>query len=157
MDAKYLTSQEGMEEVLKLYCSDCVEDQAGRVNELCRPQFVACSFEKKTLTLSFFVQDWMRNSSGVMHGGIVSTVFDLTMGLLSRYCSGGHLTPTTNIQITYLRPIPAGSTLVIKAYCNASGKTLCSISAKAWLEGRPDKLVATGAGTFFTGGPRKTD
>ncbi len=155
MDPINLTSQEGMETHFRQFCSNWEQDQDGRINELCRPQFVDCDFEKKTLCLSYFVQDWMRNSNGVMHGGIVSTVFDLTMGLLSGYCAGGTLTPTTTMQVTYLRPIPAGETLVIKAYCNMTGKTMCAISAKSWLETKSNKLTDTASATYYTGSSRQ--
>lgn len=151
MDTRKLTTQQGMEEVFNEYCNNWVEDQVGRVNELCKPQFVSCDFESKKVRLSYYVQDWMRNSWDVMHGGIVSTVFDLTMGLLSRYCSGGELTPTTNMQVTYLRPIPALKTLIIEAECTMTGKTMCAISARSWVDGREEKLTATATGTYYTG------
>ena len=146
------TSQEGMEALFRRLCSHWPDAQAGRINELCRPQYVSCSFESRTLRLSYAVQDWMRNYADVMHGGVVCTVFDLTMGLLSGYCSRGLLTPTTNMQVTFLRPIPAGETLVAEAVCDMAGKTLCAVTAKAWLESMPEKTAATATATFYTGG-----
>jgi uncharacterized protein (TIGR00369 family) len=152
MDPIYFTSQDGMEKVFREYCTRCAADQSGRVNVMCLPQFVGCDFEARTLTLSYFVHDWMLNPTNVMHGGIVSTVFDLTMGLLAVYSSGGRMTPTTNMNVTFLRPIPAGESLVVQADCDLSGKTLCAVTAKAWLATAPDKFTATASGTYYTAG-----
>jgi uncharacterized protein (TIGR00369 family) len=123
---------------------------------MCRPEFAECSCEDKTLCLSYYVQDWMRNYADVMHGGVISTVFDLTMGLLSCYCSGSQLTPTTNITVNFLRPVPAGETLIVKASCDMAGNTFCVVSAKAWVETRPEKLTATASATFYTGSGEKS-
>jgi uncharacterized protein (TIGR00369 family) len=147
-----LNSQEGMEKIFREYCGRCASDESGRINVMCIPEFVGCDFDAKTLTLSYVVRDWMLNPTNVMHGGIVSTVFDLTMGLLSVYFSGGRMTPTTTLQVTYLRPVPAGDTFVVQACCDKSGKTMCALSAKAWLEKEPGKFTATATGTYFTGG-----
>lgn len=149
MDPKELTTQQGMETIFKRFCDNWPEDQRGRINALCQPRFVACSFEKKTLCLGYAVQDWMRNYADVMHGGIVSTVFDLTMGLLAGYCSGHMLTSTVNMQVNFLRPIPAGETLLVEARCDMSGRTLCAVSGAAWLESAPGKFSATATATFF--------
>ncbi len=150
METEQLPFQHDLETFFKYYCDICAKDQSGQVNALCKPVLVDYDAEKKTVCLSYHVQDWMRNPSGVMHGGMVSTVFDLTMGLLSCYFSG-KLTPTTDMQVTFLRPIPVGETLMIEAYCNLSGKTLCSVTARSWLASAPDKLTATGSGTYYAG------
>lgn len=156
MESNYLCTQQGMETSFRQYCSDLEQEPGMQVNKLCRPQFVQCDFESKTLCLRYTVQEWMKNPSGVMHGGIVATVFDLTMGLLARFCSGGSLSPTTNLQVAFLRPIPAGQTLIVNAECGLSGKTLCALTATAWLEGRPEKHTATASGTYFAGGGQRS-
>jgi acyl-CoA thioesterase len=152
MKPNHLDSQEGMEKIFREYCSRCASDESGRINVMCIPEFVDCDFNGKTLTLSYVVRDWMLNPTNVMHGGILSTVFDLTMGLLSVYFSDGRMTPTTTLQVTFLRPIPAGETLVVQAYCDKSGRTMCAVSGKAWLGTAPDQFTATATGTYFTAG-----
>jgi uncharacterized protein (TIGR00369 family) len=151
MDPNMLSTQEGMETVLRSFLERWPEEQVGRISERCHPRFVTCSYKEKTLRLGYFVEDWMRNYADIMHGGIVSTVFDLTMGLLSCFCSGGLLTPTVNMQVNFLRPIPSGETLLVEARCDMAGKTLCAASATAWLESNPGKLLATASATFYTG------
>lgn len=156
MDAQFLTSQGGMEKFFRETCVAWLDKQSGTINNFCYPQFEHCDYDNKTLTMSFAVQDWMRNADGVMHGGVVSTAFDIGMGFLSCYFSGGALTPTTNLNVTFLRPIPAGEKLLVEARCDMSGRTLCSLTAKAWLASRPEKLTATASATYYTGG-RKAD
>ncbi|SHI15169.1 uncharacterized domain 1-containing protein [Sporobacter termitidis DSM 10068] len=149
---EYLTSQESMENTFRGFCEKLPEERNGRINALCRPQFMDCDLENKTLRLRYEVQDWMLNVADILHGGVLATMFDLTMGLLSVYFSGGTMTPTTNMQISFLRPIPAGEALIVKAACDMSGRTLCAVRAEALPASKPDKPSATAAATFFTGG-----
>lgn len=155
MEQDLLNTQVGMESAFRDYCSNRSRAQTGRVNALCAPEFVSCCYDTKTLTLRYTVQEWMLNPANTMHGGIVSSVFDLTMGLLSCYCAGGVLTPTIQMQVTFLRPIPAGETLVVEATCDMSGKTLCAMNGRAWLQSAPEKMSATSSGTFYAGGSQK--
>ena len=115
-----------------------------------RSRYESCDFEKKTLLLSFPVEEYMRNPAGVMHGGAVAGALDITMGSLTFYMCGEYLTPTINLNVSYERPIPTGKRLFVEAACFSSGKTMAYASARAWVEGAPEKIVATGAGTYYT-------
>ena len=150
MATKTTTPQQEMEEAVdELFREYCRKDD-GRMNTMCNPQLVRCDFEKKSLTLKYDVKDWMMNPLEVMHGGVVATVFDLTMGMLARLLYG-RIMPTTQMAVTYLRPVPDGSTFLVEAVCVMQGKTICVINAESWIEAKPDKLTATSTGTYFAG------
>ena len=115
-----------------------------------QPRFESCNFKKKALTVSVLVEDFMRNTNNVMHGGAVATVMDTVMGSLTFYMCGEHLTPTINMNVSYERPIPLGSRLFVESTCFSCGKTMAYASARAWVEGAPEKTVASAAGTYYT-------
>ena len=115
-----------------------------------RSRYERCDFETKTLVLSFPVEEYMRNPAGVMHGGAVAGAVDIAMGSLTFYCSGEYLTPTINLNVSYERPIQTGKRLVVEAVCHACGRTMAYASARAWMEGAPEKIVASASGTYYT-------
>lgn len=103
-----------------------------------------------SLTLSLVPAPWMSNPMGVMHGGIVSSALDSTMGALS-FCQVGEgsRTPTVTMSVTFLRPVPLDKKIYLRAKCSSSGRTLNNLTAELWAEGAPDRLLATACGTYF--------
>jgi len=148
-----LFSQAGMEDACMRFSRriNSETDQRGpSFNVNMRSRYESCDFATKTLILSFPVEEYMRNPAGVMHGGAVAGAMDITMGSLTFYMSGETLTPTINLNVSYERPVPTGQRIFVEAVCHACGKTMAYASARAWAEGKPDKIVASAAGTYYT-------
>lgn len=148
-----LFSQAGMERSSRRF-NDRINsetDQRGpSFNVNMRSRYEGCDFEKKTLLLSFPVEEYMRNPAGVMHGGAVAGALDITMGSLTFYMCGEFLTPTINMNVAYERPIPTGKRLFVEAACLSCGKTMAYATARAWVVGVPEKIVASASGTYYT-------
>ena len=148
-----LFSQAGMEISCQKF-SDRInsetDERGPAFNVLMRSRYETCGFEEKSLVLSFSVEEYMRNPGGVMHGGAVAGAMDIAMGSLTFYMSGEYLTPTISMNVSYERPIPTGKRLFVKAVCYSCGKTMAYASATAWTEDRPDKIVASASGTYYT-------
>ena len=49
------------------------------------PVFVTCDFVKGTIDMAYHAQEWELNPENIMHGGIISTALDTSMGLLAHY------------------------------------------------------------------------
>ena len=148
-----LYSQAGMERSCRTFTQGLSNerDQRGPSYSCAiQPRFESCNFEKKTLIVSIAVEDFMRNTNGVMHGGAVATAMDTIMGSLTFYMCGEHLTPTINMNVSYERPIPLGKRLFIESTCLSCGKTMAYATARAWVEGTPEKIVASASGTYYT-------
>lgn len=93
------------------------------IQNMAAPRFVACDFEEKTLELAFEIQPWMRNPANILHGGLTAMMLDTTMGTLSRcYVRGEGITPTITMEVSYLLPIPIGSTLHVRAHASHTGR-----------------------------------
>jgi len=84
--------------------------------------------------------------SGVVHGGLVSTVLDETMvTLLNRM---GLLAMTAELTVRYVRPVPVGQPLMVTARLVRSRRRVHELAAEAVL---PDGEVAARAeGRFMS-------
>ena len=126
------------------------DERGPSFNVRMKSRYECCDFETKTLILSFPVEEYMRNPAGVMHGGAVAGAMDITMGSLTFYMSGENLTPTITMNVSYERPIPTGKRLFVEATCLSCGRTMAYASSRAWVEGAPEKIVASASGTYYT-------
>jgi len=141
-------SQAGMERAFR-DCARRVQQEPGdNFNRMLDVRFVDCNFENRTVTLAVETKPWMANPDGMTHGGVIASMLDLVMGLASCYFSG-RMTPTINLNVTYLHPVPLGACVLMRSQVTMPGFHLCSVTAGAWIDGAPDRLVATGCGTYY--------
>ena len=147
-----LHDQAGMERSFRGYFVDAAREFAGQFNTLLGTELWSCDYEKSTVTLAMDPQPWMGNPMGILHGGVTASVLDMTMGLLCRYCSGGYMTPTVNMNVSYLRSGPLDKRLYIRAELVKRGLTICYASGALWAEGGEDKPIATSTGAYFVAG-----
>ena len=76
------TEQAFMERVYRMLCEE--EGAACGLIGLMKPSFLSCSAENRSLTLDFAAEDWMLNSKQTLHGGMLASMLDNTMGLAAR-------------------------------------------------------------------------
>ena len=147
-----LFSQAGMEESCIRFIKRINDESKNGTsfNSSMQPRYEGCSFERKSLLVSFPVESYMRNPVGVMHGGALSGALDIAMGSLTFYMAGEFVTPTINLNVSFLRPVPVGKRLFVESTCLSCGKTMAYATAKAWLEGQEDKILGSAAGTYYT-------
>ena len=108
---------------------------------------IAHSFEDKSITYRFKTEEWMQNPYGSVHGGLIATMIDLALGVTTRALCG-NFTPTINLSLSYLRPVPANSGLIIKTSANRVGGTFIQITADCFVEGSDD-ICTTASAAFF--------
>lgn len=130
------------------------EGQSGII-EMMQPKFIDCNFETKEISVMFHVEKWALNPQGSMHGGLVSTAFDTTYGMLTHYLAKDCFITTVDLSTRYLKPIPLGSDLLIKAKACSVGRTLVSLTAEGYVAGK-DILAATSSSTFMLLRNKKT-
>ncbi len=106
-----------------------------RINSMLNIELVDCSCEDCTATLAFDVRDWMLNPGGLLHGGILTTFFDISMGILSFYLNGDLIAPTATLSVNFVRPVQNGERVLIKARSHHSGRTMIQTSASAFTDG----------------------
>ncbi len=93
------------------------------------------------------MRDDLKNSAGVMHGGVAATVADAAVGIaLANHFGGLRPFTTTDLKINYLRPIAHGK-IVARSHLVRIGKTLCV--GRVDLSDGHDKLAAVAIVTYM--------
>ena len=149
MKQEDLMDQAGMERAFQDYFKQVAEAEPGTFNAMLSPELIRCNFEKRELVLGVEVQDWMRNPGGMLHGGISASLLDFAMGILCRYFSGGQMTPTVTMEISYLHPAPVQGRICISARLTKCGGTIANALSSLWAEGQEDRLLATATGVYY--------
>lgn len=128
-----------------------LSDKAGMrknyIAGMIKPFLLACDCEDMSCTLGFPGQEWEKNPNGVIHGGIIATMMDTAIGITAIGLTGT-LTPTINLQISYLRPCPADGTIAVRSHITMLGGSVIHGRAEMFDTRDPGCLVATAEGAF---------
>jgi uncharacterized protein (TIGR00369 family) len=123
-------NQKQMEEVTRRSMETICRDTAS-FNAMIAPQFAECDFDGMTMTIEYPVQRWELNPAGILHGGIIAAIFDVSMAALILPYAGG-FAPTINLDIKFIRPVKEGDALVVRAHIISLGKNMAHAEAKAY-------------------------
>lgn len=148
MDEKDLLDQQGMERAFSRYFVDVKQECGTTLNAMMDARVKSCDFEDRSVILWAETKPWMANPGGITHGGITAAYLDLVMGLLCRFFSNGHMTVSIHMDVNYLRAIPIGTRLCIRAKLTKAGKSICFVEGSLWAEEDPEKLFATASGAY---------
>jgi uncharacterized protein (TIGR00369 family) len=108
-------------------------------------ELVSCDAQKREVVFKFRTVPEMGNPWGVTHGGMLAVMLDWSMGVTGRAVLDYNHTPTVDMQIQYLRPVPLDGELYIRASVRKSGKKIAFLTATAWTEDEEDPTtLATG-------------
>ena len=98
---------------------------------------------------SILAQPWMAARGHYVHGGMICTMMDQGLGYLT--CAATqHVNLTVSLQVSFLRSIPVGERVFIRAKITKAGKSFIHATGEAWLESDPQTLVATATGVFYS-------
>lgn len=143
-----MDQQKRMEEYLDKTMHENNVRQEKTVNGMMKSIKVGCSYEEKSITLGFPVQEWQANRGGMMHGGVICTAFDMTAAAVARFCAGENYAPTISLDVKYIRPVQLGDTVLVTAKATAAGKRITQIVCQAESK-ETGKLVATAATVYM--------
>lgn len=92
--------------------------------------------------------------TGVIHGGVISTLLDTGCGLAAITATGmvGGIA-TLDLRIDYMRPALPGKTVFARCECYRVTRSVAFARGVAY-EDDPDNPVATAAGAFMITGPK---
>ena len=126
---------------IRLIC----ETNKGNMNTLLNPEVVDYNEEKQTSTLRYKTQKCFMNQRGQIHGGGISAMFDVAMGMTIAVFNGRDVT-TAEIAISYIRPF-IGEEFDFKTEVIYLGSKLARAECKAY-NVESGKLCATAHSTF---------
>lgn len=115
------------------------------------PMPVRWNIDEKWIEYTYHVDPVTQNSAGIMHGGMLATLFDNSMGYLANSFYE-NFSPTVNLSVSFLKAIQLNSDLIVKANLVHTGKNLIHVSASAAEVSNPDDLCATATGIFYVTG-----
>ena len=77
------------------------------------------------VTIACAMRDELKNTAGVMHGGVAASMADAAVGIaLASHFGGRRACTTTDLKINYLRPVAAGK-MVARSRLIRIGRQLC--------------------------------
>ncbi len=95
--------------------------------------------------LGLIADERLKNLSGVVHGGAIMTLLDRASGMAVRAASPGRVA-TASMTVNFLRSLPVGARVVVRARILRAGRTSFFTEAEALAEDTP---VATASGVFL--------
>ena len=90
--------------------------------------------------------DRHRNLSGIVHGGVVMTLIDRTVGINCREASPDARMATATLTVNFLRAVQVGDFLAVRCVLRKCGRKAIFADAEAFVG---DRLVATATGTWM--------
>lgn len=121
-------------------------DQDFEIFFLARLIGATVSYTEDACVVTAPVRDFLRNPQGSLHGGIVATLLDMTMGHLLKHLVGVGVTLDMTIQ--YLRPVKSGE-VRCEARLNKRGRTINCLEARMF--DADGKLAAMATSTWHRG------
>ena len=97
-------------------------------------------------TISCAIRPELRNSHGVVHGGVVASVADAAVGVALSHHIAPRRATTIDLKVNYLKPAREGK-LWARCYLIRVGKTL--ITGRVDLKDDKDQLVAIATATYM--------
>lgn len=106
------------------------------------------SYDKQHIVLSFPVNSWQLNPMGNMHGGMIATAIDITMGCASYAFTQADNVPTVSMNIQYLKPVIANQDLFIKATVDHAGSRISQIRCVGWQQDE-ERICVSASGAYI--------
>lgn len=107
-----------------------------------------CDGAHQELTFRFDTRTDMENPWGVTHGGVLAVALDWAMGISARVVLNQADTPTVNMNINYMRPVPLNAGVLIHVRVLHGGSHLATLSAVACLDG-DERPCVSAEGVYF--------
>jgi uncharacterized protein (TIGR00369 family) len=101
-----------------------------------------------TVTLAIDIQDWMRNRTGIVHGGVTATLIDAAAGYAGNFCphpGRRRISSTLALTTSYIAA-GKGKRIIAKAKVKGGGRTIYASAVEVHDEN--GTLIAIGEGTF---------
>ena len=120
----------------------------GTINAMMKMELVELDIENKRVILRFPIEAWQMNPAGNMHGGMICTALDISMGCVSYIFHDVVFTPTIQMAVNFVEGLRAGQNLLIEAILDHGGSRMGQCRAIARREA-DHKVVATANGSYI--------
>ena len=142
-------SEAEMRKTVTEYINYITKTRTDTLNAIFDPEIIACDPETPSVTICFPITENMQNTSGMAHGGVITTAFDITMGMMSRGFQHGRRSPTLTMTIDFIKPVKAGKGFLVTVKPVAIAKHTIDYEAIGTVSDEPDVIVNRCTGKFF--------
>ena len=101
------------------------------------------------LDLEFTVRQEMTNPAGIVHGGVIASMLDETIGLMMYCLSEPDFKASINLVTDFLSPAKTGDLLLVKARVTKQGRNLFHGVAEMYRLSDM-RLIATGSSHMYS-------
>ena len=85
-----------------------------RINGAMKIQLEDFFEETGEILSSFLIEEWMLNPGDVLHGGILATAFDISLGFHTLVLEREKTIVTTNMRVQFVKQLPLNAKLMTK-------------------------------------------
>ena len=143
-------SAKEMEDRLSYWTQQLHARAPGSIGDLLHFRVGPCDPKAGDYSFLASTDEWMKNAFGSLHGGIIGTILDQGMGMLSTcLMEGKAITPTVQMNVTYHRPFAPGDEVLLKVHVESVTRTLIHMRGEAMRAMQPEKLCVSATGIFF--------
>lgn len=142
-------NQTNLEKSICIYLDDVKDNQAEQINGMLGLSFCSCSYDKKKVMLSFTPDLWMKNTDGILHGGVSASLLDVAMGMLVRTFTESKYAMTTSLNVNYLHPVMMKAELLVEASIIRIGSQICVAEGIIRPAYNDRKILVQATGNFF--------
>lgn len=114
-------------------------------------QLVEWDDRNRSAHFTFETSPWGKNPAEILHGGMTASLFDMVMGITGHALSESQFTPTVQLQVQYLKPVPLEATLHFEVKITSVTRTLITATSEAWINDDRSVIVATASATYHQG------
>lgn len=98
------------------------------------------------LEIGLQTDDSHRNLSGILHGGVMMTLIDRTIGINCRETAKGERMATASLMVNFLRQAKVGDFVEVRCCLRKEGQKAIFADASAHVG---DRLIGTGSGVWM--------
>lgn len=120
----------------------------GTINSMMDMELISADYDAKTVVLSFPIRGWQMNPAGNLHGGMIATALDITMGCIAYVSRDAVFTPTIQMAVNFDGGVKSGDTLLVEGICDHDGSRMAQTRAIARVESS-GRIVATANGSYI--------
>ncbi|HHX13544.1 MAG TPA: PaaI family thioesterase [Clostridiales bacterium] len=121
-----------------------------RLNARMQLSLTGCSGADRSITTRFTVREWQLNINDYMHGGIMTTAFDMVMGILANYLGYAQrkTAATVNLNVTFLKTVKKDDSLLVSTKVVSAGRRMICLTGEAHNE-KTGALISTASSSFL--------
>lgn len=139
-----------MEQQLNHWLQQLHEYAPNSIGDMLHFEIGPCDVSGGSYTMRVGTEKWMCNAFGSLHGGMIATALDQSMGMLAMcLMEGKAITPTVQLNTTFHHFLVPGEKMLLHIYVEAHTKTMLHLRAEIMSEAAPERLCASATGIFY--------